>query len=163
MYFDSCDTGWTENWAVFLCPCRSQRWSSLKSSRTSSSTVRASISTALNIPKRTRPSTRCHPLKRAKHTTWLRLQVNPTSLQMQQTPSDRYCYSSWGMLGKCIKAFVFYCFLLAMAFTHHNMDKLSRIYPAGARTDSSNYNPVHMWNVGCQIGTHPSVHAESHH
>uniref|UniRef100_A0A8C4E5J0 Phosphoinositide phospholipase C n=1 Tax=Dicentrarchus labrax TaxID=13489 RepID=A0A8C4E5J0_DICLA len=39
----------------------------------------------------------------------------------------------------------------ATAFTHHNMDKLSRIYPAGTRTDSSNYNPVPMWNVGCQI------------
>lgn len=33
------------------------------------------------------------------------------------------------------------------------MDKLSRIYPGGFRTDSSNYNPVPMWNVGCQIGT----------
>lgn len=32
------------------------------------------------------------------------------------------------------------------------MDKLSRIYPAGSRTDSSNYSPVPMWNVGCQIG-----------
>ncbi|XP_053716684.1 1-phosphatidylinositol 4,5-bisphosphate phosphodiesterase delta-1a isoform X1 [Synchiropus splendidus] len=37
------------------------------------------------------------------------------------------------------------------AFIHHNMDKLSRIYPAGSRTDSSNYNPVPMWNTGCQI------------
>ncbi|CAL8294156.1 unnamed protein product [Lota lota] len=37
------------------------------------------------------------------------------------------------------------------AFLHHNMDKLTRIYPAGSRTDSSNYNPVPMWNVGCQI------------
>ncbi|XP_033494511.2 1-phosphatidylinositol 4,5-bisphosphate phosphodiesterase delta-1a isoform X1 [Epinephelus lanceolatus] len=37
------------------------------------------------------------------------------------------------------------------AYVHHNMDKLSRIYPAGSRTDSSNYNPVPMWNVGCQI------------
>ncbi|XP_036934719.1 1-phosphatidylinositol 4,5-bisphosphate phosphodiesterase delta-1a isoform X1 [Acanthopagrus latus] len=37
------------------------------------------------------------------------------------------------------------------AYIHHNMDKLSRIYPAGSRTDSSNYNPVPMWNVGCQI------------
>ncbi|XP_029002923.1 1-phosphatidylinositol 4,5-bisphosphate phosphodiesterase delta-1a isoform X2 [Betta splendens] len=36
-------------------------------------------------------------------------------------------------------------------FIRHNMDKLSRIYPAGSRTDSSNYNPVTMWNVGCQI------------
>ncbi|CAL8312798.1 unnamed protein product [Merluccius merluccius] len=37
------------------------------------------------------------------------------------------------------------------AFIHHNMDKLTRIYPAGSRTDSSNYNPVPMWNTGCQI------------
>ncbi|KAL7976451.1 hypothetical protein Chor_008400 [Crotalus horridus] len=34
---------------------------------------------------------------------------------------------------------------------HHNVQHLSRIYPAGWRTDSSNYNPVEMWNIGCQI------------
>ncbi|XP_024136123.1 1-phosphatidylinositol 4,5-bisphosphate phosphodiesterase delta-1a isoform X2 [Oryzias melastigma] len=39
----------------------------------------------------------------------------------------------------------------ASAFIHHNMDKLSRIYPAGSRVHSSNYNPVPFWNVGCQI------------
>ena len=44
---------------------------------------------------------------------------------------------------------------------HHNMDKLSRIYPAGSRTDSSNYNPVPMWNVGCQIGTVASLQADN--
>ncbi|XP_041726282.1 1-phosphatidylinositol 4,5-bisphosphate phosphodiesterase delta-1 isoform X2 [Coregonus clupeaformis] len=38
----------------------------------------------------------------------------------------------------------------AKAFIHHNMTKLSRIYPAGSRTDSSNYNPVPLWNAGCQ-------------
>ncbi|XP_077409858.1 1-phosphatidylinositol 4,5-bisphosphate phosphodiesterase delta-1a isoform X2 [Vanacampus margaritifer] len=37
------------------------------------------------------------------------------------------------------------------AFVLHNVDKLSRTYPAGSRTDSSNYNPVPMWNAGCQI------------
>jgi len=41
----------------------------------------------------------------------------------------------------------------ANAYVHHNMDKLSRIYPSGSRTDSSNYNPVPLWNAGCQIGT----------
>lgn len=46
------------------------------------------------------------------------------------------------------------CIFIATAYIHHNMDKLSRIYPAGSRTDSSNYNPVPMWNVGCQIGTY---------
>ncbi|XP_056306936.1 1-phosphatidylinositol 4,5-bisphosphate phosphodiesterase delta-1a [Danio aesculapii] len=39
----------------------------------------------------------------------------------------------------------------ANAFIRHNIDKLSRIYPAGSRTDSSNYNPVPLWNAGCQI------------
>ncbi|KAG7455508.1 hypothetical protein MATL_G00257500 [Megalops atlanticus] len=36
-------------------------------------------------------------------------------------------------------------------FIHHNVNKLSRIYPAGSRADSSNYNPVPLWAAGCQI------------
>ncbi|XP_019955143.1 1-phosphatidylinositol 4,5-bisphosphate phosphodiesterase delta-4 [Paralichthys olivaceus] len=36
-------------------------------------------------------------------------------------------------------------------FVQHNARQLSRIYPSGLRTDSSNYNPQDMWNVGCQI------------
>lgn len=37
------------------------------------------------------------------------------------------------------------------SFVRHNVNHLSRIYPAGRRTDSSNYSPVEMWNGGCQI------------
>lgn len=33
----------------------------------------------------------------------------------------------------------------------YNTRQLSRIYPSGLRTDSSNYNPQDMWSVGCQI------------
>ncbi|XP_057707966.1 1-phosphatidylinositol 4,5-bisphosphate phosphodiesterase delta-4 isoform X2 [Corythoichthys intestinalis] len=36
-------------------------------------------------------------------------------------------------------------------FVQHNVKQLSRIYPSGLRTDSSNYNPTELWNVGCQI------------
>uniref|UniRef100_A0A4W5P1T5 Phosphoinositide phospholipase C n=1 Tax=Hucho hucho TaxID=62062 RepID=A0A4W5P1T5_9TELE len=36
-------------------------------------------------------------------------------------------------------------------FVHHNSRQLSRVYPSGMRTDSSNYNPQELWNVGCQI------------
>ncbi|XP_039609638.1 1-phosphatidylinositol 4,5-bisphosphate phosphodiesterase delta-1a isoform X2 [Polypterus senegalus] len=36
-------------------------------------------------------------------------------------------------------------------FLIHNTRQLSRIYPAGKRTDSSNYNPVDLWIAGCQI------------
>lgn len=32
-----------------------------------------------------------------------------------------------------------------------NQHMLVRTYPAGSRTDSSNYNPVPMWNAGCQV------------
>jgi hypothetical protein len=38
------------------------------------------------------------------------------------------------------------------AFADYNKRQLSRIYPAGSRTSSSNFNPVDYWSVGCQIG-----------
>ncbi|XP_022521135.2 1-phosphatidylinositol 4,5-bisphosphate phosphodiesterase delta-4 isoform X1 [Astyanax mexicanus] len=36
-------------------------------------------------------------------------------------------------------------------FVHHNARQLTRIYPNGIRTDSSNFNPQEMWSAGCQI------------
>jgi len=39
-----------------------------------------------------------------------------------------------------------------VAFADYNKRQLSRIYPAGSRTSSSNFNPVDYWAVGCQIG-----------
>ena len=36
----------------------------------------------------------------------------------------------------------------------YNKRQLSRIYPAGSRVNSSNYDPVNMWNCGCQIGVY---------
>uniref|UniRef100_A0A671TA04 Phosphoinositide phospholipase C n=1 Tax=Sinocyclocheilus anshuiensis TaxID=1608454 RepID=A0A671TA04_9TELE len=36
-------------------------------------------------------------------------------------------------------------------FVLHNTRQLTRVYPSGMRTDSSNYSPVDMWNMGCQI------------
>lgn len=36
-------------------------------------------------------------------------------------------------------------------FVQYNTRQLSRTYPSGLRTDSSNYNPQDMWSVGCQI------------
>ncbi|XP_067144647.1 1-phosphatidylinositol 4,5-bisphosphate phosphodiesterase delta-4-like isoform X2 [Centruroides vittatus] len=36
-------------------------------------------------------------------------------------------------------------------YVKYNRHHLSRIYPKGTRTDSSNYDPVQFWNVGCQI------------
>ncbi|MGH0157501.1 UNVERIFIED_CONTAM: hypothetical protein FKN15_041592, partial [Acipenser sinensis] len=39
----------------------------------------------------------------------------------------------------------------ANSFVIHNTRQLSRTYPRGIRTDSSNYNPVDLWSAGCQI------------
>ncbi|XP_048050214.1 1-phosphatidylinositol 4,5-bisphosphate phosphodiesterase delta-4 [Megalobrama amblycephala] len=36
-------------------------------------------------------------------------------------------------------------------FVLHNTRQLTRVYPSGMRTDSSNYCPLDMWNMGCQI------------
>ncbi|XP_069472948.1 1-phosphatidylinositol 4,5-bisphosphate phosphodiesterase delta-4 [Ambystoma mexicanum] len=36
-------------------------------------------------------------------------------------------------------------------FVCYNARQLCRIYPSGLRTDSSNYHPQDMWNVGCQM------------
>ena len=37
-------------------------------------------------------------------------------------------------------------------FINYNKRQLSRIYPAGARIDSSNYDPIALWNCGSQLG-----------
>ena len=42
----------------------------------------------------------------------------------------------------------------ASRFVLYNKRQLSRIYPAGSRVNSSNYDPVNMWNCGCQIGVY---------
>lgn len=41
---------------------------------------------------------------------------------------------------------------MAGHFLEYNKMHLSRIYPSGKRVDSSNYEPINMWNAGCQIG-----------
>uniref|UniRef100_UPI00398EFF12 1-phosphatidylinositol 4,5-bisphosphate phosphodiesterase delta-4-like n=1 Tax=Pristiophorus japonicus TaxID=55135 RepID=UPI00398EFF12 len=39
----------------------------------------------------------------------------------------------------------------ANEFVRHNAWQLTRVYPSGFRTDSSNFSPQEMWNTGCQI------------
>ncbi|NWX07152.1 PLCZ1 phosphodiesterase, partial [Caloenas nicobarica] len=39
----------------------------------------------------------------------------------------------------------------AREFISHTSRFLTRIYPKGTRTNSSNYNPQEFWNVGCQM------------
>ncbi len=39
----------------------------------------------------------------------------------------------------------------AIEFVNYNKRQLSRLYPKGARVDSSNYMPQVFWNSGCQL------------
>ncbi|KFO15422.1 1-phosphatidylinositol 4,5-bisphosphate phosphodiesterase zeta-1, partial [Balearica regulorum gibbericeps] len=39
----------------------------------------------------------------------------------------------------------------AKQFVSHTSRFITRIYPKGTRTNSSNYNPQEFWNVGCQM------------
>lgn len=40
---------------------------------------------------------------------------------------------------------------LSLQWTKYNQRHMSRTYPAGSRLDSSNYNPMLAWSVGCQM------------
>lgn len=40
---------------------------------------------------------------------------------------------------------------LTVPMLNYNKRQLSRIYPAGNRIDSSNYDPTPLWNAGCQL------------
>jgi len=62
---------------------------------------------------------------------------------------DRYCkVSSFGEK-KALKI----AREVPKTFLQHNRRQLSRIYPAGGRIDSSNYDPMILWTVGSQLGT----------
>lgn len=36
-------------------------------------------------------------------------------------------------------------------FVHYSNHQLSRVYPKGQRLESSNFDPLPMWNAGCQM------------
>lgn len=40
----------------------------------------------------------------------------------------------------------------AEQFMLYNQKQLTRVYPSAYRIDSSNFNPLPYWNVGCQLG-----------
>ncbi|CAL9686384.1 unnamed protein product [Knipowitschia caucasica] len=41
--------------------------------------------------------------------------------------------------------------MIAKSAVEYNKRQMSRIYPKGTRMDSSNYNPLPFWTVGCQM------------
>ena len=39
-----------------------------------------------------------------------------------------------------------------LCLLRHNYRQMTRVYPTGARFDSSNFDPMPLWNTGCQLG-----------
>eukprot|EP00127_Corallochytrium_limacisporum_P000492 Clim_evm21s14 gene=Clim_evmTU21s14 len=60
-------------------------------------------------------------------------------------------FKCWQMSSFAEKKMERLCENHAEDYVDHNKKYLSRIYPAGTRVDSSNYNPVAAWASGCQI------------
>lgn len=59
----------------------------------------------------------------------------------------------WFLRSICNNTVFFHIISISGAeFVYHNSRQLTRVYPSGFRTDSSNFNPQEMWNAGCQIG-----------
>ena len=44
-----------------------------------------------------------------------------------------------------------------LCLLRHNFRQMTRVYPTGARFDSSNFDPVPLWNTGCQFGKSASI------
>nr|XP_034983539.1 1-phosphatidylinositol 4,5-bisphosphate phosphodiesterase delta-4 isoform X7 [Zootoca vivipara] len=126
-------------WDSILLPCLQYTWSSFtswshvlcrrpnspspRSFLTALSTARACPFTASSTPAATTSLTRCPPL----------LNPRPAS------SSERLVRNrGWRQPA-------------GNDFIRHNAWQLTRIFPHGLRTDSSNYNPQAMWNVGCQL------------
>ncbi|XP_066257802.1 1-phosphatidylinositol 4,5-bisphosphate phosphodiesterase gamma-1 [Euwallacea similis] len=76
-----------------------------------------------------------------------------------------YCRSISFNMDRAKKGFVFYemssfpetkaekliCQLERTFFLKYHQTQISRVYPNGLRIDSSNYNPINMWNCGSQM------------
>jgi len=66
--------------------------------------------------------------------------------QSAAIPCDKMCsYSEAKTNKQCKKADIL------AGWIHHNKEHLSRVYPAGHRVDSSNYDPTEAWAAGAQM------------
>uniref|UniRef100_A0A087Y7R1 Phosphoinositide phospholipase C n=1 Tax=Poecilia formosa TaxID=48698 RepID=A0A087Y7R1_POEFO len=69
-------------------------------------------------------------------------------ISFSHSRDNQNCYENTSMAEKKARKLIK---ASASSFIQHNQRFLSRIYPAGSRTSSSNYNPQEFWNVGAQL------------
>lgn len=110
----------------------------LRSCRIVSSTAKVFTSGASNIPRCTPSSTRWPPSQSPKPANTSKNQVGCWKPSNSYLPPNLCVWPVNSFSGA--------------EFVQHNSRQLTRVYPTGFRTDSSNFNPQEMWNAGCQIG-----------
>ncbi|KAM4733379.1 1-phosphatidylinositol 4,5-bisphosphate phosphodiesterase zeta-1-like [Anableps anableps] len=69
-------------------------------------------------------------------------------ISFSHSRDNQNCYENTSMAEKKARKLIK---TSGSSFVQHNQRFLSRIYPAGSRTSSSNYNPQEFWNVGAQL------------
>ncbi|XP_017160596.1 1-phosphatidylinositol 4,5-bisphosphate phosphodiesterase zeta-1 isoform X2 [Poecilia reticulata] len=69
-------------------------------------------------------------------------------ISFSHSRDNQNCYENTSMAEKKARKLIK---ASASSFIQHNQRFLSRIYPAGSRTSSSNYNPQEFWNIGAQL------------
>ncbi|KFV11355.1 1-phosphatidylinositol 4,5-bisphosphate phosphodiesterase zeta-1, partial [Tauraco erythrolophus] len=69
-------------------------------------------------------------------------------VSFEHSLSNQKCYENNSIGETRARKFVKHS---AEEFVSHTSRFLTRIYPKGTRTNSSNYNPQEFWNVGCQL------------
>ncbi|NWH79248.1 PLCZ1 phosphodiesterase, partial [Piaya cayana] len=69
-------------------------------------------------------------------------------VSFEHSLSNQKCYENNSIAEVRARKFVKHS---AKEFISHTSRFITRIYPKGTRTASSNYNPQEFWNVGCQM------------
>ncbi|XP_054887022.1 1-phosphatidylinositol 4,5-bisphosphate phosphodiesterase zeta-1-like isoform X2 [Poeciliopsis prolifica] len=69
-------------------------------------------------------------------------------ISFSHSRDNQNCYENTSMSEKKARKLIK---VSGSSFIQHNQRFLSRIYPAGSRTSSSNYNPQEFWSVGAQL------------
>lgn len=83
---------------------------------------------------------------------WLSSMINyaqPVKFQSFETAENKNIHHNMSSFSE--PAGLSYLRSQAIDFVNYNKRQMSRIYPSGARANSSNYMPQVFWNAGCQM------------
>uniref|UniRef100_A0A1B6CI00 Phosphoinositide phospholipase C n=1 Tax=Clastoptera arizonana TaxID=38151 RepID=A0A1B6CI00_9HEMI len=86
----------------------------------------------------------------AKEMSSLIIYCRSVAFNMDRIRSKGFIYNEMSSFPET-KAEKLICQQESKFFTKYHQHQFSRVYPKGQRIDSSNYNPVPMWNSGCQM------------